>query len=106
MNPYQYRRAKALIVRTACVVAVVTAVIPLGLVLTYVTVQGIATLARNAYANGLPPLLIEYISNPRGGPMAGGGGLFGIMLLLFAIVLVVVIVRAISCLPEPFLTTS
>ena len=44
MNPYQYRRAKDLIVRTACVVAVVTAVIPLGLVLTYVTVQGIAGL--------------------------------------------------------------
>ena len=44
MNPYQYRRAKDLIVRTACVVAVVTAVIPLGLVLTYVTVQGIGGL--------------------------------------------------------------
>jgi phosphate transport system permease protein len=44
MNPYQYRRAKDLIVRTACVAAVVIAVIPLGLVLTYVAVQGIAGL--------------------------------------------------------------
>lgn len=37
-----------------------------------VTVQGIQTLAREAYANGLPPLLIEDISRPRGGPMPGG----------------------------------
>lgn len=44
MNIYQYRRAKDLAIRAACLAAVVTAVIPLGLVLTYVTVQGISGL--------------------------------------------------------------
>ena len=37
-----------------------------------VTVAGIGELARKAYANGLPPLLIEDVSRPRGGPMPGG----------------------------------
>ena len=37
-----------------------------------VTIQGIATLGREAHANGLPPLLVEDISLPRGGPMPGG----------------------------------
>ncbi|MGD0431694.1 MAG: penicillin-insensitive murein endopeptidase [Acetobacteraceae bacterium] len=37
-----------------------------------VTIQGIVTLAEKAHANGLPPLLIEDISRPRGGPMPGG----------------------------------
>ena len=37
-----------------------------------VTIQGVETLAREAHANGLPPLLIEDISLPRGGPMPGG----------------------------------
>jgi len=37
-----------------------------------VTIQGIETLAQKAHANGLPPLLIEDISRPRGGPMPGG----------------------------------
>ena len=37
-----------------------------------VTIQGIRTLAQGAHANGLPPLLIEDISRPRGGPMPGG----------------------------------
>jgi len=37
-----------------------------------VTVQGITLLAQKAHANGLPPLLIEDISRPRGGPMPGG----------------------------------
>ncbi len=37
-----------------------------------VTVQGVETLAREAHANGLPPLLIEDMSRPRGGPMPGG----------------------------------
>ena len=36
------------------------------------TLQGIATLARRARELGLPPLLIEDISRPRGGPMPGG----------------------------------
>ena len=36
------------------------------------TIQGIVTLAEKAHANGLPPLLIEDISRPRGGPMPGG----------------------------------
>ena len=37
-----------------------------------VTIQGVATLARKAREMGLPPLLIEDISRPRGGPMPGG----------------------------------
>lgn len=37
-----------------------------------VTVQGIETLAKKAHENGLPPLLIEDMSRPRGGPMPGG----------------------------------
>src|SRR6201999_1558204 len=37
-----------------------------------VTVQGIATLGQEARVNGLPPLLIEDMSRPRGGPMPGG----------------------------------
>jgi len=37
-----------------------------------VTIQGIQLLAQKAHANGLPPLLIEDISRPRGGPMPGG----------------------------------
>ena len=37
-----------------------------------VTIQGIRSLAEKAHANGLPPLLIEDISRPRGGPMPGG----------------------------------
>lgn len=37
-----------------------------------VTVQGVVALAQKAYASGLPPLLIEDISRPRGGPMPGG----------------------------------
>jgi penicillin-insensitive murein DD-endopeptidase len=36
------------------------------------TIQGIETLGQEARANGLPPLLIEDISLPRGGPMPGG----------------------------------
>jgi penicillin-insensitive murein endopeptidase len=37
-----------------------------------VTIQGVETLALEAHANGLPPLLIEDMSRPRGGPMPGG----------------------------------
>ena len=37
-----------------------------------VTIQGVMTLSQQAHANGLPPLLIEDISRPRGGPMPGG----------------------------------
>ena len=37
-----------------------------------VTIQGVETLAKEAHANGLPPLLIEDMSRPRGGPMPGG----------------------------------
>jgi penicillin-insensitive murein DD-endopeptidase len=37
-----------------------------------VTIQGIEILGREARENGLPPLLIEDISRPRGGPMPGG----------------------------------
>ena len=37
-----------------------------------VTVQGVATLGAEARVNGLPPLLIEDMSRPRGGPMPGG----------------------------------
>src|SRR6202011_6125718 len=37
-----------------------------------VTVRGIELLAGKAHANGLPPLLIEDMSRPRGGPMPGG----------------------------------
>jgi len=37
-----------------------------------VTILGVETLAREAHANGLPPLLVEDISRPRGGPMPGG----------------------------------
>lgn len=36
------------------------------------TVQGIQLLAQKAHAYGLPPLLIEDMSRPRGGPMPGG----------------------------------
>lgn len=36
------------------------------------TIQGILTLAQRSRENGLPPLLIEDISRPRGGPMPGG----------------------------------
>ena len=36
------------------------------------TIDGIMTLARKARENGLPPLLIEDISRPKGGPMPGG----------------------------------
>ena len=36
------------------------------------TIQGILTLAQRARESGLPPLLIEDISRPRGGPMPGG----------------------------------
>jgi penicillin-insensitive murein DD-endopeptidase len=36
------------------------------------TIAGIETLGQEAHANGLPPLLIEDISLPRGGPMPGG----------------------------------
>lgn len=45
MENYRYRRAKDLAIRTACVAAVVIAIIPLGLVLTYVTLQGITGLS-------------------------------------------------------------
>jgi len=44
MNAYSYRRAKDISIRTLCVTAVVTAIIPLGLVLAYVTIQGVAGL--------------------------------------------------------------
>jgi penicillin-insensitive murein endopeptidase len=37
-----------------------------------VTIQGVETLGREAHANGLPPLLVEDMSLPRGGPMPGG----------------------------------
>jgi len=37
-----------------------------------VTILGVETLAREAHANSMPPLLIEDISRPRGGPMPGG----------------------------------
>ncbi len=37
-----------------------------------VTIQGVETLGREAHAAGLPPLLVEDISLPRGGPMPGG----------------------------------
>ena len=37
-----------------------------------VTIEGVMTLGRKARENGLPPLLIEDISLPRGGPMPGG----------------------------------
>ena len=36
------------------------------------TIQNIMLLGQKARANGLPPLLIEDISRPRGGPMPGG----------------------------------
>jgi penicillin-insensitive murein endopeptidase len=36
------------------------------------TVQGVIRLGQKARENGLPPLLIEDISLPRGGPMPGG----------------------------------
>lgn len=36
------------------------------------TTQGVAALGREARQNGLPPLLVEDISLPRGGPMPGG----------------------------------
>ena len=44
MDIYSYRRKKDLLTRAACVLAVVIAIIPLGLVLSYVTIQGIAGL--------------------------------------------------------------
>jgi penicillin-insensitive murein DD-endopeptidase len=37
-----------------------------------VTVQGVARLGAEARAAGLPPLLVEDMSLPRGGPMPGG----------------------------------
>ncbi len=37
-----------------------------------VTVQGVIALGQKARENGLPPLLVEDISLPRGGPMPGG----------------------------------
>jgi penicillin-insensitive murein endopeptidase len=37
-----------------------------------VTIQGVIALAQKARQNGLPPLLVEDISLPRGGPMPGG----------------------------------
>jgi len=37
-----------------------------------VTIQGVITLGREARSIGLPPLLVEDISRPRGGPMPGG----------------------------------
>lgn len=37
-----------------------------------VTIAGVETLAREAHQNGLPPLLVEDMSRPRGGPMPGG----------------------------------
>ena len=37
-----------------------------------VTVQGVIALGQRARENGLPPLLVEDISLPRGGPMPGG----------------------------------
>jgi len=36
------------------------------------TIQGVIALGRQARENGLPPLLVEDISLPRGGPMPGG----------------------------------
>ena len=36
------------------------------------TIQGLLQLGQEARANGLPPLLVEDISLPRGGPMPGG----------------------------------
>ncbi len=36
------------------------------------TIQGVIALGRKARENGLPPLLVEDISLPRGGPMPGG----------------------------------
>jgi penicillin-insensitive murein endopeptidase len=37
-----------------------------------VTIQGVETLGREAHQIGLPPLLVEDMSLPRGGPMPGG----------------------------------
>lgn len=37
-----------------------------------VTIQGVIALGNKAHENGLPPLLVEDISLPRGGPMPGG----------------------------------
>jgi penicillin-insensitive murein endopeptidase len=37
-----------------------------------VTIQGLEMLGQKARVNGLPPLLIEDVSLPRGGPMPGG----------------------------------
>jgi penicillin-insensitive murein endopeptidase len=36
------------------------------------TIQGVIALGQKARENGLPPLLVEDISLPRGGPMPGG----------------------------------
>ncbi len=44
MDSYSLRRMKDLSIRTACIVAVVVAIIPLGLVLSYVTAQGLVGL--------------------------------------------------------------
>ena len=44
MNSFSYRRMKDILTRSACVIAVVIAVVPLGLVLSYVTLQGISGL--------------------------------------------------------------
>ena len=44
MNSYQYRSAKDRLIRGACIAAVGIAIIPLGLVLSYVAFQGIAGL--------------------------------------------------------------
>jgi len=44
MDSYQYRRTRDLSIRAACVAAVAVAIVPLALVLTYVTIQGISGL--------------------------------------------------------------
>ena len=44
MDNYSYRRIKDLTIRSACIAAVAIAIVPLGLVLSYVTVQGLSGL--------------------------------------------------------------
>lgn len=44
MDSYKYRRTRDLSIRAACVAAVAVAIVPLALVLTYVTIQGISGL--------------------------------------------------------------
>jgi phosphate transport system permease protein len=44
MDNYKYRRTRDLSIRAACVAAVAVAIVPLALVLTYVTIQGISGL--------------------------------------------------------------